>query len=319
MYQKRHKGSSRVGLIIGLWLIVLAAIGWWQRLAIFDAWRLFDYQPPVAITALADNTTMTAAGRHLFYVNHPDLEDKTTFNQHCSSGASGSEQTIVLGCYINHSGIYLYNVTDSRLNGIEEVTASHEMLHAAYDRLGSNEKARINQLIQATYANVTDARIRSTIDSYKQAGADVTDELHSILGTEVRNLPDALETYYKRYFTDRSKIVGYSEQYESLFTSLQNQAATIESQLTALKQNIDKLDSQLSNEEASLQAQRGSVNTAKQAQEFNARIDAYNSGVSQLNNLVAQYNSLIEKYKALSVQQQELFQAIDSHSVPTSL
>ena len=35
---------------------------------------------------------------------------------------------------------YIYNVNDERLNGLKEVTAAHEMLHAAYERLPESDK-----------------------------------------------------------------------------------------------------------------------------------------------------------------------------------
>src|SRR6185295_11567695 len=102
---------------------------------------------------------MTPDTRRLFYVYHPVLEDKQAFNSHCTD----SEKTIVLGCYISRTGIYLYDVTDSRLNGVEQVTAAHETLHAAYERLSSSERKRVDGLTAQAFAQVTDQRIKDTI------------------------------------------------------------------------------------------------------------------------------------------------------------
>ena len=79
---------------------------------------------------------MTDKGRNLFYVYDPQLLDKDGFNTQCTI----EEQSIVLGCY-DGSGIYLYDISDVRLEGVEEVTSAHEMLHAAYGRLSAKEKS----------------------------------------------------------------------------------------------------------------------------------------------------------------------------------
>ena len=171
-----------------------------------DEVRLYHYQPPASITALANETTMTPAAQRIFYVNHPVLDDKADFVNACNTH---QEQTIVLGCYhSDQAGIYVLSVTDSRLNGVEQVTAAHEMLHAAYDRLSSSDRANVDQMLQQFYDNgLTDSRVRSTIEAYKQTEPnDLVNEMHSIFGTEVANLPAGLETYYQRYFTNRHRL-----------------------------------------------------------------------------------------------------------------
>jgi hypothetical protein len=171
---------------------------------------------------------MTPGARRLFYVYRPVLEDKGSFNQHCSN----SEQTIVLGCYIEHQGIYLYNISDQRLNGVIEVTAAHEMLHGAYDRLSDKERQRIDGLTAGVAASLTDERIKSTVENYRKKDPSVVpNELHSILATEVRNLPPDLEAYYGRYFTNRKAIVDLADQYKQAFTEREDHVKSIDAQL----------------------------------------------------------------------------------------
>src|SRR5687767_5613101 len=95
-----------VSFVVSLAILAVPAVAWMQRDAIFDAWRLRNYSAPAEVVRLADATTMTSDSRRLFYVYHPALADKSTFNGVCTD----SEQTIVLGCYVQHRGIYLYNV-----------------------------------------------------------------------------------------------------------------------------------------------------------------------------------------------------------------
>ncbi len=299
--------------------MAVPCVAWLQRNALYDAYRLHGYQAPAAIVQLATDDTMTDKSRRLFYVYHPSLENKVTFNTHCSD----SEKTIVLGCYILQKGIYLYNIEDPRLTGVEQVTAAHEMLHAAYDRLGQRDKKQIDSLIVQAYANVGDKRIRATIDDYRKAGADTTNELHSILGTEVRNLPPDLEHYYARYFNNRGTVVGFSEKYESAFSERQAQADQYADQLASLKTQIDSLNADLTAEKATLDSQyaqlqgkRNNISDVNafnaQVANFNAAVTNYNAKVSQDSALIDQYNAIIDQYKALVGEQQQLFKAIDS-------
>lgn len=305
-------------LLTSLAIFALVILVWWQHWAIYDWWRLRGYQPPAAIAQLATDTSMKPSTQHLFYVYHPDLEDKQTFGQNCKS----NEKTIILGCYVAFRGIYLSNIQDPRLSGILQVTAAHETLHAAYDRLSSSEKRRVNKLIDQAYAGLQDDRIKNTVEEYKKNGADVTNELHSILGTEVRNLPQELETYYSRYFADRSKIVTYSENYEKAFTDRKNKVVEDDKQLAVIKQQIDSLESALNAQQKALEAKRAQLDTylaAKDYKDYNAGVNAYNSQVASYNQnvnrvkaLIGQYNSLLEERNALALEENDLIQAIQN-------
>ena len=293
--------------MFSLGLLLAVGLAWTQRQGIYDWYRLRGYDPPKVVAELARDTTMNNSARKLFYVNHPDIEGKDEFNQHCPQ----TEQTIVLGCYVQNRGIYIYDVTDKRLEGIEEVTAAHELLHAAYDRLGGDERNSVIGMLQKTYAQLKDTRIRKNVASYKKAGADIYDELHSILGTEVRNLPTELENYYKKYFNNRTLVVKYSEKYEIIFTDLKEKAKEIENQINALKQNIKSLENSLSIERASLEKDRSKVKTQAQVDAYNQKISVYNSSVSYLNELVSRHNDLVKQHQKLVVQQQA-YKAINS-------
>ncbi len=299
--------------LFSLGLITVIAVGWFERYALYDWWQLRNYTPPAAVVQLTTDTTMTPATQHLFYVNHPLVEGRDLFNQSCPN--NGGEQTIVLGCYHDHErGIFVFDVTDSRLSGVEQVTTAHEALHALYERLSTKDKNYVNGLLQDFYQNgLQDQRIKDTVAAYQKSEPnDVVNEMHSIFGTEVRDLPASLEDYYKRYFTDRKQIVAYSEKYESAFTSINDQAEQIKNRLSSLKASIDQLKGQLSQEAAALARDRASISSQAQADAFNVRVRAYNNQVAQLDQQIAEYNSLLDQYKQLAVQQKQLFQAIDS-------
>lgn len=311
--------TKRFGRLAAVVLVAAAPLViWTQRWNIYDTLRLRGYQPPAQIAQLATDTALNDNSRRLFYVYHPELEEKQAFNDNCKS----SEKTIVLGCYVSGRGIYLYNVTDARLNGVVQVTAAHETLHAAYERLDGKEKQRVNGLIDDAYAKVTNQRIKDTIEDYRLNGADITNELHSILGTEVRSLPAELEQYYARYFTNRLKVVEYSEKYEQVFTERKQKVAEADQQLEALKQqinageaNLDDLSQELKNERSRLDRLLASKDYAAYnaaVPGFNSRVNAYNAQVGQVRRLIDQFNALVAERNSIAAEENDLYKAIDS-------
>lgn len=303
-------------------LLALNAAVWVKREPLTDWWRLRDYQPTQEVAALVADDAMTDRGKHLFYINHPSLENKEDFNMHC---ADKSEETAVLGCYHgNRQGIFLYAVTDERLAGVRQVTAAHEMLHQAYDRLGDRERLRIDALLNDLYdSGALNEDIKAKLDSYKaQADVVLTNEMHSIFGSEVRNLPQELETYYKRYFTERSRVVGYSESYRAEFTRRQELVKQYDRQLADLKRQIDANKTSLENRMSTLKAKERAIDqdlAGGNQSQYNADVQAYNAIVQSYNTqlaatriLVDQHNRIVGQRNDIAFQERELQQALDS-------
>jgi len=314
-----EKSSSRGSLIFSIFFLIAVASGLWQRQAIYDWYRLRNYDPPAEIVALADATTMNDKGRHIFYVYRPSLESKESFNTYCTY----NESSIVLGCYVQYQGIYVYDVTDPRLKGIEEVTAAHEMLHAAYDRLSRKDKQRIDGLTAQALANLNNDRIKETVERYRQRDASVVpNEVHSILATEVRELPKELEEYYKLYFNNRGAIVTFSEQYEQAFTERQKKIEEYDAQLKDLQQQIAAIQDSLDTQEQALSAERQRLDGMRSRGQleaynaavpgFNTQVRQYNADVARARNLIDRYNQIVAARNALAVEENELIKAIDS-------
>lgn len=307
------------GNILSIGLLVALVFAYFQRQDIYDWYRLRDYTPPAEIVALADATTMNSLGKKLFYINQPDIQDKQEFSKNCTV----AEESIVLGCYVSNSGIYIYDVKDQRLNGIEEVTSAHEMLHAAYDRLSEEERSRVDYLTNQELEKIDDKRLLRTIDSYRKRDPSVIpNELHSILATEVRIISPELEQYYKKYFINRLAIVELSENYESAFTELEERAENYKSQLAVLKQEIEQQNavlaeeaSSLSSEYNDLQADRGTSDAESfnnRAQRYNLRVNEYNNQVAAVSIKIDNYNQILKEYNLIITQENELYNAIDS-------
>lgn len=284
--------------------------------------RLRGYTPSSEIVKIADTTTMTSETRELFYVYHPTLEDRSGFNTRCGNM---TESTIVLGCYIERQGIYLYDVPDERLSGAVEVTAAHEVLHAAYDRLSSGERKRIDKLTAEQAAKITDERFKQTIENYRKKDAGIVpNELHSILATEMRQLSPELEAHYKNYFSDRLAVVKLAESYKQEFTSREQQVAATDQRLADLKKQIDQLNAALESQQAQLQSELIKLQGLKSSgkiEQYNAAVPAYNQLVSSYNgsvnrqkSLVTEYNQLVEERNSLAIEENELIEALDSRS-----
>ncbi len=310
-----------LGYAISLAVIVGSVFAVLHRQEILDWYTLRDYVPSSEIKELADNTKMSDYGRKLFYVHDPQLEDKEEFNQSCTL----SEQTIVLGCYISNQSIHIYDVQDERLLGIREVTAAHEMLHAAYDRLDENKRKSVDNLVLDYYQSIKDQddRLRGIVESYeKRDPAVIGNELHSILATEIRELPEGLEEHYSNYFIDRSAVVDYAEDYEEVFTNQQDQIKLLASQIDQLESDLKIRKTEINNREAALQSEANRLNQLRsdnQIEEYNAVVPGYNQQVNSYKALIDRYNSdigrlneLVKSHNDLAVQQKVLFDAIDS-------
>ncbi len=318
------KQTSRLFAAVCSFAIIFGSIfAFTQRQHILDALALRNYSPSERIVALANDTTMQDSTRRVFYVNHPQLNDKTAFRTNCPA----TEQSIVLGCYVERNGIFLLDVNDPRLEGVIQVTAAHEVLHAQYDRLSASERNRLDGLTGAFFATLNNERLTKTIEQYRAKDASVVpNELHSILATEVRELSPELEAYYSQYFKNRSQLVSFSEKYEQTFVSLTNQVEEYDKQLTILKQAIesDQMEIEAQNVEIEQQKQRldGLINSGA-TNEYNDSVPGFNTLVKRYNGLIAsaraqinEYNTIVEKRNAIATTEQELVEAINSNAVP---
>ncbi len=314
----RPRHPFRSLLVLSLWfgLLIFVAV---NRQDVIDWWRLRQYQAPASIAQMASQDTMTDFARKIFYVNSPDIENKASFASNCITNGSKQEQTIVLGCYrSDQDGIFLMKVTDPRLNGVEQVTAAHEMLHAGYDRLNSSDKKRVNAMLMDYYRHgLHDQRILTTIDAYKKSEPDqVVNEMHSIFGSEVATLPSELEQYYSRYFTNRAQVAAFAAQYQGEFTSRQTIVAQADAKLADLKQQIDAAEASLKDQQGVIDDKKITLNALKASGDYagyNASVNGYNSlvgsynvEVAYLRGLISQYNDLVNSRNATALEANQL-------------
>jgi uncharacterized protein YukE len=303
-------------------LAVLLGLVWWKHQALQDWWKLYNYTPPVAITELAYEDTMNAYTRHLFYLNKPQLLNTVgAFRQHCPE----NENTIVLGCYHpDQDGINIYAVQDSSLAGIQQVTAAHEVLHAVYARLSNSARMQLDSELEAYYkSGLTSPTVKAEVALYqKTEPTAVNDEMSCTFGTEITQLPAALNNYYAQFFTNRQKIVGYEQQYQAQFTNRENQISADDSQLTAMKQQISSQETSLTAQSNNLNAQKSQLeqllssgkvaayNSAVTA--YDSQVDTYNTALTNLKQEITNYNQLVGARNAIAGQLTTLDTAIDT-------
>ncbi len=267
-----------LGLVFSGALLGISLLLFFNRQDVIDWWRLRDYTPPVAIAKLSKDSSFSPRGQHLFYVYYPELLDKANFQGKCNA----DEATIVLGCYISGDRIYILNVNNKQLDGVEEVTAAHEMLHAVYDRMSKKEKDSIDKLLLSTYKGIKNPRIRKTIASYKARDPSIVpNELHSILGTEVEKLPKKLEEHYDEFFKDRQLVVAQSKAYANAFTQREDKIKAYDSSLAVLSTQIKQLKTDLGLLNSSLGVERTYLDSLKSdPSAYNTAIPGFNRKVS---------------------------------------
>lgn len=315
--------SNYVNKIIKLLIVSVLLFGcFWllnNQQELRDKWRLRSYTPPSSISSIADSSGMSDYGRRLFYVSYPELKDRTSFRQFCTN----SEQSIVLGCYISTQNIYLLDVIDERLSGVEQVTAAHEMLHAAYARLSAKDRKKVDKMVDEQLKTVNDKRILDTIESYRKSDpASVPNEMHSIFGSELANLNQDLEEYYLKYFSNRSKVTVLANSYAAEFTSREQHVEDYDVRLSSLKTQIDQKQASLKEQASGLESQHSELESRRgslSAYEFNQLANQYNSSVRIYNgylqdvkSLINQYNTMVEQRNSIALEEQSLIEAIDT-------
>jgi len=325
--QPRNKSRVLLKLLVSVLLFAFASWIFLNRQFVIDQVSVWQFRPSSDVVELAQRTSMTDAGRFYFYASHPDVQDRTEFNNSCKN--LSTQETVVLGCYSTRR-IYLFNVNDPALDGIKEVTAAHEMLHAAYDRLNQRERRHIDELLDNVAKTVSDTGLQKLLKEYdKTEPGERLNELHSILGTQVLDVGDELEAYYKRYFSDRHQVVALSQKYESVFNNLRTQQDQLAKELEQLAAELTVESNSYNASIAQLNASIVSFNKQATAGGFNSQAE-FNSqradlvalqeqlrtDQERLNGKIVVYNQKRTQLEAINSEAEELNRSINSNLSP---
>lgn len=294
---------------------------------IADRQTVAKFTPSPAIQELVDRSGMNDVGEFIFFTTHPELNTSDEFNAAC--GVRPTQ--LLLGCFTGTS-IHVFDVTDPQVKAIREVTAAHEMLHAAYARLDNASRDRLDALLEEAYAaHGEDAELSSRMESYEQEQPGTRlNELHSIIGTEFVDLSPELEAYYARYFTDRSIVTGVNASVAKVFSDVQAKADDLSAQIVALVLEVNTGIDQYNAEMDTLNADIDAFNAKNLSYGYSgneagfnadraalvARIDALDARRTELEGKQDQIDVLKDQLSAIDSQAEALNQSIDSTFVP---
>jgi chromosome segregation ATPase len=159
-----------------------------------------------------------------------------------------------------------------------------------------------------------------------------TNELHSILGTEVYPLGDDLERHYQEYFEDRSVVVSFHMGYQAVFSRLEAQATQLKGEIDMLAKslNVDIANYNSSMEQLNLLTRRHNDQLTRINRTDRASVSSYNTESDRLrreqrsladtkkeiDQRYAAYNDKIEAYNRIAVRSETLTNSIDSMKAP---
>lgn len=256
-------------------IVAVTVIAVMNRQLIQDEFAAARFSPTESIIELKQSLNLTDAGQRVFLASRPTLDGTQYFNTQCAQvqhGASGH----VLGCFIEDR-IHLYNVTDPRVSGIVEVTAAHELLHAAFARMRPGDQSALAEKLRKLYEERSqeDPDLSQRMAMYATLPpAAFAAELHSVFGSEQAELPDWLEEHYAQWFADRSTITESYREYRSVFQGLQNEASSLRSRMEALRADVEARKVTYDEDVASYDADLADYNRRNKNREFAANTKA---------------------------------------------
>ncbi|MCA0346013.1 MAG: hypothetical protein LCH31_03025 [Actinobacteria bacterium] len=312
-------------------LIVGGVFAYLNRQQINDHFAAQRFEPTAQIETLTTDLHLTEAGHRIFWASAPTLDASQNFNQQCAN-VDHSEDGHILGCYTS-GRIHLFQITDERLDGIVEVTAAHELLHAAFARIGDGERSSLTRKLNALYDELApeNPELKERMSVYSGLSKTAfANELHSVLGTEQRELPEWLERHYATWFKDRGAILDHFDNYHAVFNQLKQRASELETEMASLRSDVearsaayDAAVEQFNNEWAAFVARNDAFEFSSDPDEFYrlrddfySRRDALGAEMRSLNADIDRYEQMRTELLELSELNHELEQQLDSALAP---
>jgi len=325
--QKYSKATAASTFLVCCVLSAVSLLLIINKQRVIDQVTVWQYNPTSEISALADRGGMSDYGKFLYLASQPKLEATQDFNLECDRIEN---ITSILGCYSNYR-IFIYDVTDPQLDGIREVTAAHEMLHAAYIRMNNDDKSKVDTLLEVEYKKLENNKnFMERMDFYARTEPGQRyNELHSVIGTEVAEVNSELETYYDKYFSDRQKVVELNIKYSSVFQKLESRANELSEQLSTLESDISNRSAQyntdvqiLNHDIATFNRQVSNGEFSSQEQSIYERATLMDRAANldvvrtEINNDITKYHSILSEYNSIASQSKKLNNLIDSTLAP---
>ena len=326
----RNSGKIKLVLsFISIFVIsMLLTFAYLDRQYIFDKITVYQFKPSSDVTKLIERTGVNDYGKFLYLASQPVIESTQNFNLACANNENISS---ILGCY-NNGRIYIYDVTDTQLDGVREVTAVHEVMHAAYNRLNIIEKSKIDSLLEDEYRKLEgNKELVDRMSFYEKIEPGQRhNELHSVIGTEVADISPELERYYDKYFSNRQDTVTLNQNYISVFKKLDDRRIELEGVLSILGPEINSKKVQYETDVRSINEAVLGFNTRANngdflsVGQFNDERDTLSNQITSLQSIrdaisqdIANYNELYKEYDSSIYQLKKLYDSIDSTLAPS--
>ena len=317
------KISAKVKSIIFGGLALLLVLEAFDLFGGYDYLKSKSFSPTKEMTTIISSLKLTERGERTLRATTPTLDSRDVFNEKCNSHKA---EVYVLGCYLTgDDSIHLYAIHKKELAGMNESTAAHELLHAVYHRLPFWEKSKVNEELSAAYENLNDEELKAAMDLYDDE--DFYDELHSRLGTEIKDLPENLEKHYAKIFSDRKKVVAFYDNYSGTFKKLKEDLKATEEKLNNLKVKIEDEEGRLKKVTTDLNERIDDYNRRVSEKKYStiaeiknegknlqAEVDKTNSDYDALSSNISEYNKLVAEYNNSVIRTNEIFDSINSNS-----
>ena len=300
-------------------LVGFVAVLYLNRQWFYDYYRGITYQPTADMEELRSNLGLTERGKFLFNASQPELNNDENFNIHCRDEG---EDTAILGCYTEDT-IYIYDIRDEELAGIREVTTAHELLHAVFARMSADEIEKLRNALNIVYEQ-NKSVFDDDLEAYEEA--ERFEELYVRSGTEIKDLPEILETHYASIFESQDTIAGYYDMYNKVFREIAADLGRLTEEMKAIDAEIEQKTNDYEKRVGQLDANIISFNSCadtegcfKSDAEFYARRailvgeqSALNVMYDEINNLIDQYNEKVEQYNNDVLHNQKLNSMMNS-------
>ncbi|MGC5075676.1 hypothetical protein [Agrococcus sp. DT81.2] len=246
--------------------------------------------PDAEAVALADRMFLTADSRTMFYETQPTLADAEEIETACADARDAdADDRFTGGCFIgtrhrDADRIFIFRPGDERLVESMVTVAAHELLHAAYARLSTLERATVDDLVAEAAARVpADDPVHEQIEwSTRGDATQRATEQFAYLGSQVAlpsGFPAQLEDVYARFFTDRTALV---DTHRRAITVVQDTIAAADAAFASAAAQ----ESQNAHDRAQLDADRRGYETA-----------------------LATYSTDVERFNAMPVEERSRWQA----------
>lgn len=318
-----RKKSNIALYVIGIFLTAVAGVLLWgalNRQWVYDWWRGMGYEPTDEMGRIMGKLELTERGEFLFKASTPRLSGSGEFNAVCRNGQD--EEMAVLGCYTGDS-IYIYNIQSEELKGIRELTTAHELLHAVWARMREEEREALKPSLATVLEQNRDA-LGEELDNYHTS--EQQEELYVRAGTEVKELPEALEKHYAEIFKNQDLIASYYAGYITVFNEIEAEMDSLKNEMSEIQAMIETKTAEYEGRIVRLNAEINSFNACaevlgcfKTEAEFNrqrgdliAERDALALIYDEISSLIEQYNAKVEQYNADVTRTEKLNQTINS-------